>query len=71
MGRKKTPKLPVDPTRQLLKITDVLEQLRCHRSTLGRLRERGLFPAPVMISASPRWKQSDIDTFLEASREAP
>ena len=46
-------------------------QLNTSRYTIWRLRDAGKFPAPIKIGASARWKQSDVDAFVEQSRCAP
>jgi excisionase family DNA binding protein len=61
----------VDPSRRLLTVDEVAAQLNTSRYTIWRLRDAGRFPAPIKIGASSRWKQSDVDDFVAASRCAP
>ncbi len=48
----------------MLRITDVARQLNCSDDTVRRLIDRGELPA-VRWGRFLRFKQADIDTFIE------
>ena len=64
--------LPVEPAgpRPLLTQRQVAEQLQVDPKTIRRLTQAGDFPAPIAVSPNClRWRQEDIDTWLEARRQ--
>ena len=49
----------------LLRAHQVCEFLQISRSTLDRLRARGVFPQPVALSAGTiRWRKDAIENYL-------
>ena len=53
-------------TRDLLTVKQVAQQLKVSQRTVWRYVSRKRLPAPVRLSSARlRWRQDDIDTFLE------
>lgn len=53
---------------KLLKLSDVLAQLKIKRTSFYYLRKSGAFPEPIYITNSKkgmRWREEDIEYFLE------
>jgi len=57
-----------DPSGELLSRRQLGKYLGVNERTVDRLRHRGL-PAPFMVGASPRWRKTEIDTWLNRQRE--
>ena len=56
---------------KLLRRREVEEVTGMSRSTIYRKMDVGLFPRPVKIGPSAvRWKESDIETWLESLPDA-
>ena len=49
----------------LLKVETVAQILNLSKRTIHRLNCTGKIPCPVKISGSIRWRQSDIDSWIE------
>lgn len=50
----------------LLCIADLMELLRCGRSTIERMRSSGCFPTPDrFVGKLPRWKRATIRRWLD------
>ena len=52
-------------TEQLLSVVDVCAKLRINRTSLHGLRKAGKFPEPIRIGRSVRWRQCDIDAYVQ------
>lgn len=49
------------PSKDLLKLAEVLEYLRLDKRTFHRLIARGKFPRPLLVSArTPVWAAEDV-----------
>lgn len=48
----------------LLKIDDVLRLSTLSRATLYRLIKEGKFPAPIKFKSASRWKESDVNEWI-------
>lgn len=56
-------------TAPLLTLKDVAAQLRVGPRTVQRMVKGGEFPRAIQIGpACPRWRQSDLDAWLDARR---
>jgi excisionase family DNA binding protein len=55
--------------KELLTITELAEHLGVHRCTITKLQKNKDFPKPVMILTQKKWKRSEIDAYLEKTRE--
>ncbi|MDH6154921.1 helix-turn-helix transcriptional regulator [Polynucleobacter sphagniphilus] len=56
----------MEPTVQLLRISDVSKKTTLAKSTLWLKIAQGQFPKPIKLSpAISVWKQSDIDAWIE------
>ena len=53
----------------LLDIAKVCKYLNLSRSTFHRIRKVGNFPSPYLIGEKQLWRKSDIDAYLEKTRE--
>ena len=51
---------------QLLSVADVCKRLCINRTSLHNLRKSGKFPPPIMIGRSVRFRQCDIDGFVQS-----
>ena len=55
--------------KEILNIKEVCEYLSITRTTLWRLEKEESFPKPIMILSQKKWKRSEIDEYLEKTRE--
>ncbi|WP_145063927.1 helix-turn-helix domain-containing protein [Engelhardtia mirabilis] len=54
----------------LLSRSEVAQTLRVSMRSLDRLRESGQFIEPLYLGAYPRWRRSDVETWIaEASTQ--
>lgn len=44
---------------------DVCKRLKCALSTLYRWQDLGLFPRPMRMGSMVRWKEADLEQFIE------
>ena len=51
---------------KLLRVKQVSQQLSVSVRTVWRLTSAGELPAPVAIGRCKRWRQADVDRFLES-----
>ncbi len=49
---------------KLLTQKDLIDYLQVTRQTIYQWRRRGIFPKPYQIGKFLRWKQEDIDQFV-------
>ena len=49
----------------LLKLSEVEQIVRLHRSTIYRLMRQGRFPLPLKLSRAVRWRRSELEQWLE------
>ena len=50
---------------ELLNVKDVAARLRISQRQVWKLYSSGRIPAPVRISRSVRWREADIDRWVE------
>ena len=51
---------------RILRIKEVCDIVRVHRSTLYKMMGRGEFPKPLRLGPTARgWRQSDIDKWMQ------
>ncbi|MDR2267919.1 MAG: AlpA family phage regulatory protein [Holosporaceae bacterium] len=55
--------------KEILNIKEVCEYLSITRTTLWRLEKNPDFPKPIMILSQKKWRKSEIDMYLEGTRE--
>jgi predicted DNA-binding transcriptional regulator AlpA len=55
--------------KELLTINELAEHLGVHRCTITKLQKKTDFPKPIMILTQKKWKRSEIDAYLEKTRE--
>ena len=55
---------------QLLSKTAVAYLLDTSEKSVDEWSKDGRLPAPIVIGNTKRWRQSDLDAFLESHREA-
>jgi predicted DNA-binding transcriptional regulator AlpA len=55
--------------KEILNSNEVCEYLSITRTTLWRLEKEPNFPQPVKILSQKKWKRSEIDEYLEKTRE--
>ena len=53
-----------------LTMDEVLERLRVSRATLYNLIDRRGFPLPVKLGRSNRWRQCEVEDWMEARPRA-
>jgi prophage regulatory protein len=58
----------MESTAELIRIKDVSELVSVSRSHIYRQIEAGLFPPPVKIGRSSRWRRSDLDRLVREGR---
>lgn len=51
---------------KLLDLPKVIDKVSLSRTTIYRLIKTGDFPTPVKILGSSRWKESDLDRWMES-----
>jgi len=51
---------------QLLDVNEIAKRLGCSPRTVWRFRDTGRMPAPIKIAGFVRWKETDIDAWIEA-----
>ncbi len=54
-----------EPGERLLTADDVAHLLAISKSSVWRLRDRGLIPKPARIGSLVRWRGADIDEWIE------
>ena len=52
-------------SKMLLKVSELAQILNLSQRTIHRLNCTGKLPSPIKISGSIRWRQSDIDLWLD------
>ncbi len=52
-----------------LKPSEVAEKVRISRSSLFRWVREGRFPAPIKLGKRVLWAESEVETFLSASKK--
>lgn len=55
--------------KEILSIKEVCEYLSITRTTLWKLEKDEKFPKPVMILSQKKWKRSEIEEYLNKTRE--
>jgi predicted DNA-binding transcriptional regulator AlpA len=55
--------------KELLTQNEVATIMGIRRETLWRLQKDPNFPKPIMILTQKKWKRSEIDEYLEKTRE--
>ena len=55
--------------KELLTQNEVAMILGIRRETFWRLQKEESFPKPIMILSQKKWKRSEIDEYLEKTRE--
>jgi predicted DNA-binding transcriptional regulator AlpA len=56
--------------RELLTMKELCEYMRISKVTLFRLRKEESFPKPVLSHKKQLWKRTEIDSYLERTRDA-
>jgi predicted DNA-binding transcriptional regulator AlpA len=62
--------LKIIQNKEILNSKELCQYLSMTRTTLWRLEKEDLnFPKPVMILSQKKWKRSEIDEYLEKTRD--
>lgn len=54
----------------LLRQRDLMEFMNISRATLWRMQRHDDFPKPVILMGCKRWLREEIETWLEAKKQA-
>lgn len=49
----------------------VAEKLGCHINTIYKLKRRRDFPLPSTAAGHPRWREDEIDCYMESGKVSP
>lgn len=53
----------------LIDAAEVARRLSISKSSVWRLRDRGLLPQPVRLGSIIRWRAAEVEVFAKESRE--
>lgn len=66
-----TPRSTEDPMGKLLSTRQLATQLQVSLRTVRRMRERGLGPPPIRMGRVVRYREEDVQAWLDSKKEHP